>query len=328
MNFRGSDRDVHFFLSVFSALDRGLNALKVEWFAHMKISGASLTTHTLTLWPWLTTVLLRARSLTVPGVQKACFYFWVFHSCTNLKQWTIWSHKTSTRPLYHMSAWCFLYHFGAFQLKLDRGVKGCEYKSSYEWQKVVSANVYDATCDFDHATEEEGCKRWRGILTEVASFGPRYFLDAHNDLTHSVKFTPSSRPPPSPPSPQLTLVLTKKERKNERKKWAGDWKVNRASTGLVLGSKRKEFYTDVLSDFKCTGWLFSRHGWHKPSKKKIHERQWGSCQAESSPTTRPWSTKRETFLFMWNYGRDTGNQLAASKSENLSWWRESKFVYK
>ena len=124
------------------------------------------------------------------------------------------------------------------------------------------------------------------------------------------------------PSRQLTLALTKKI----FKKWAGDWKVNRASTGLVLGSKRKGFYTDVLSDFKRTDWLFSWHGWHKPSKKKIQERQWGSCQAESSPTTRPWSTKRETFLFMWNYGRDTGNQLAASKSENLSWWRESKFV--
>ena len=38
--------------------------------------------------------------------------------------------------------------------------------------------------------------------------------------------------------------------------------------------------------------------------------------------------KGNFFLFMWNYGRDTGNQLAASKSENLSWWKESKFVYK
>jgi len=135
----------------------------------------------------------------------------------------------------------------------------------------------------------------------------------------------------SSPVPTLTSAdscADTKQNKKRTKKWAGDWKINCASTGLVLGSKRNGFYTDVLSDFKRTGWLFSWHGWHKPSKKKIHERQWGSCQAESSPTTRPWSTKRETFLFMWNYGRDTGNQLAASKSKNLSWWRESKFVYK
>ena len=77
-------------------------------------------------------------------------------------------------------------------------MKGCEYKSSYEWQKVVSANVYEATYDFDRAREVEGCKRQRTILTEVTSFGPRYFLDAHNDLTHSVKFTPPVLPRPHP----------------------------------------------------------------------------------------------------------------------------------
>ena len=46
-----------------------------------------------------------------------------------------------------------------FQLKLDKGVKGCECKSRYAWQTVVSANVYDAACDFDHEREVEGCER-------------------------------------------------------------------------------------------------------------------------------------------------------------------------
>ena len=46
-----------------------------------------------------------------------------------------------------------------FQLKLDKGVKGCECKSRYAWQTVVSANVYDAACDFDHEREVEGCKK-------------------------------------------------------------------------------------------------------------------------------------------------------------------------
>ena len=45
------------------------------------------------------------------------------------------------------------------------------------------------------------------------------------------------------------------------------------------------------------------------------------------PNDKAMNTKRETVLFI-NYGRDAGNQLAASKSENLSWWRKSRFVYK
>ena len=37
-------------------------------------------------------------------------------------------------------------------------MKRCECKSRYAWQKVVSANVYHATCDFDHEREVEGCE--------------------------------------------------------------------------------------------------------------------------------------------------------------------------
>ena len=57
----------------------------------------------------------------------------------------------------------------------------------------------------------------RGILTEVTYFGPRSFLGAHNDLTHSVTSTPSSRPPPSPLSRQLTLALAEIEKQNKTK---------------------------------------------------------------------------------------------------------------
>ena len=176
------------------------------------------------------------------------------------------------------------------------------------------------------------CHR-RGILTEVTYFGSRPFLGAHNDLIHSVTFTPSSRPPPSPPPRQLTRSgrnrKTKQTNKNKQKtKLAGDWKVNLASTGFVLRRKRRGF-THVHSDFSVHRLTFSWHGWHnKPSKEKMQERQSVSCQVESNPTTRPWSTKRWPVLFMWNYGRHTGNQLAASKSENLPWRSKSRFVYK
>ena len=140
----------------------------------------------------------------------------------------------------------------------------------------------------------------------------------------------------SPPPPVLTrphphvswLALAEIEKQN-KKQLAGEWKVNLASTCLVLRRKRRGFYIKVHSDFSVHRLTFSWHGWHnKPSKKKLQERQSVSCQAESGQTTRPWSTKRWPVLFMWNYGRHTGNQLAASKSKNLSWWRESKFVYK
>ena len=63
----------------FSALDRGLYTLKVK-------SNNLLTwnlvgphyTDTLTLWPWLSTVLLRARPLTVPEVQKGTPHVFTF----------------------------------------------------------------------------------------------------------------------------------------------------------------------------------------------------------------------------------------------------------
>ena len=292
----------------------------------MKLSGASPTTHTLTLALAVNSSASRQIADGTRGSERdtPCFYFWVFHSCTNLKQWTIWSHKTSTRPLYHMPAWCFLYHFGAFQLKLDRGVKGCEYKSSYAWQKVVSANVYDATCNFDHAREGK-----------AAEGKGQSWLKSH-PLVPVISLMPIiiwptlwSSPPPlilHRPHPDIWLFRWPKK----CKKWVGDWKVNCASMGLVLGSKRKGFYTDILSDFKRTCWLFflDMDDINLPKRKYRKDNEEAAKRRAARGQGHEAPKGKLFFLFMWNYGRDTGNQLAASKSENLSWWRESKFVYK
>ena len=62
--------------------------------------------------------------------------------------------------------------------------------------------------------------------------------------------------------------------------------MNCASTGLVLGSKRKGFYTDVLSDFKRTGFFLDMDDINLPKRKYTKDNE-ESCQAESSPTTRP-----------------------------------------
>ena len=125
----------------------------------MKLSGTSLHRYSNSVALTANSSASREVADGARGSQRdtACFYFRAFHSCTDLKQQTIWSHKNSTRPLYHVLVWCFLYQFGAFQLILDKKMKGCECKSRYAWQKVVCANVYDATCDFDHEREVEGC---------------------------------------------------------------------------------------------------------------------------------------------------------------------------
>ena len=127
----------------------------------MKLSGASLHRYSNSVALTVNSSASREAADGARGSERdtACFYFRIFYSCTELKQYTIRYIKTrqslSIRCL--CDAFC-LYQFGGFQLKLDKGMKSCECKSRYAWQKVVSANVYDATCDFDHEREVEGCE--------------------------------------------------------------------------------------------------------------------------------------------------------------------------
>ena len=169
----------------------------------MKLSGTSLHRYSNSV---ALTVNSSASREVVDGARgserdTACFYFRVFHSCTELKQQTIWYIKTrqglSITCLCDAFCTSFFFVF-VFSIKTNKGMKRCECKSRYAWQKVVSANVYImllVTLTMKERWKAAKCHR-RGILTEVTYFGPRPFLGAHNDLTHSVTFTPSSRPSP------------------------------------------------------------------------------------------------------------------------------------
>ena len=141
--------------------------------------------------------------------------------------------------------WFFVCVF--FQLKLDKGMEGCECKSRYTWQKVVSANVYDATVTLTMKERWKAAKcHKRGILTEVTSFGPRSFLGAHNDLTHSVTSTPSSRPPPSPRPRQLTRSgrnRKTKQTKNKTKNISGRLKSESRLNGPCATKKTKRVHS-------------------------------------------------------------------------------------